>query len=311
MKKLIGYSFLLIVILVVYTVPKHEEYLRWLNFQMNKNVNTDLANLGKVLPGDGLEDNTSYCSNYLVFTLCETNFTENDQITVLGLLNNFKIWKSQITTKAYADPSTAEGEGEGTTTDPSEGTTDTDSQEIRVDDHGIPRLYIQNKTGGPLNKYVEWIQGEQDIEMPVKLTDGKASLKIAKSEPIGTKISILYQENEYSLDFGAEAENVFSESGDLIDTKFSIQATTHDFNQDGQDEVIIAVSNGLDFGQVWVYAYTMTSDAEKSPYQVMLTSTFKHKVFVNEGDVTIPSNHESSVAQTYSWKNNKFSKIRE
>lgn len=80
----------LFVILLSTTNPNKEEYLSWFNEEaMQKNDNILESGAVFVMNKVGVFEGITTSSNYLLFSIYNTKLTDNRNIVVLGLFNNF------------------------------------------------------------------------------------------------------------------------------------------------------------------------------------------------------------------------------
>ncbi|GIP34184.1 DUF4359 domain-containing protein [Paenibacillus sp. J2TS4] len=92
-KKYIVFGLVIIVaLLAAATTPKKDDFTRWIKTQVKKEADNVIVSWGIDFLGDkldGLIQSTTTCSNYVVFTVCETKFTDKNKIKALGVFNNF------------------------------------------------------------------------------------------------------------------------------------------------------------------------------------------------------------------------------
>lgn len=72
----------ILVLLAAVTAPKKEEYMDWVKTQVKKEADNAVVSFGIDLLGDSLLKSSTTCSNYVVFTVCETKLAGNNIFSV-------------------------------------------------------------------------------------------------------------------------------------------------------------------------------------------------------------------------------------
>jgi hypothetical protein len=102
-------------------------------------------------------------------------------------------------------------------------------------------------------------------------------------------------------------DGIVDDYGDLADIdNFSITVGTYDFNNDKNEEVIIAIGDNLVNGQVWVYSYHQVDDLSKvNPFHLEMTSYYQSKIWIEKNKIMIPYGSQG-LFDEYVWYEDSF-----
>ncbi|CAN7747491.1 stalk domain-containing protein [Paenibacillus sp. LjRoot56] len=157
---------------------------------------------------------------------------------------------------------------------------------------------------------VTWKDGEEDANLTVHFKDRSATVVIGRDHPNGTKMNVIFNEDKFGwpleLDKGSSTD-IFKPYGDLNDG-FSIHAMLHDFDGDGNPEIVLTAGDGLVTGHVWVFSYTSVSDVSKiNPLKLELSEMIQQKVELDKNKLIIPYG-SVGLFNEYDYTNGHFAK---
>ncbi|MFC5449073.1 stalk domain-containing protein [Paenibacillus aestuarii] len=154
-----------------------------------------------------------------------------------------------------------------------------------------------------------WKQGESDYDMllPVVFKDRTARILVGLDHPNGIKFQIIFDDFGWPLPLDNSGNDVFNSYGDLKDN-YSVQATLHDFDNDGNPEIVVTVGDQLINGHVWVFSYTSVSDTSKiNPMKLELSEPIQEKVELDKNKVVIPYGSQGLFTE-FDYTNGHFAK---
>jgi len=161
----------------------------------------------------------------------------------------------------------------------------------------------------PDEDWVTWrANSSEDITLPIKFKDRTGTLVLGRDHPNGTKIQVFFKEDGYGWSLPYDGSNdVFNQFGDLKDN-YILRATVHDFNNDGNPEIVITAGDGIVLGHVWVFSYTSVSDVTKiNPFKLELSELTQEKVSLEKNKMVIPYGGQGLFTE-YDYTNGHFSK---
>jgi hypothetical protein len=139
-----------------------------------------------------------------------------------------------------------------------------------------------------------------------------ASLTIKLDNPNGIKFLVLFK----ALNVGVNLNNVISmqtglnEWGDLEENYF-VQVATHDFNEDGNPEIIIAIGDGFIDMSVNIIQYhppTNSQDAIRIENWSLVENIQAQQKIIIDKQVIIAPFGSQGLFEEYTWVNGKFIK---
>jgi len=109
------------------------------------------------------------------------------------------------------------------------------------------------------------------------------------------------------IDLGEVDEEILDEYGELADIEnYSIQVGAHDFNNDGVEEIIFAIGDGLIHGEVFVYSYHKVDDIKKIyPFHLELKEYFQEKVLIENNKILLPYGSQG-LFEEFTWYEDGF-----
>jgi len=169
----------------------------------------------------------------------------------------------------------------------------------------------------PLAHAKEWRQDSADTNLPLhfKTKIKPTELQVGQDHPNGTKIRAMlpgYGVN-LPLDFHGSYKGDFQgfdEFGDLS-KGYYVQVAEHDFDGDGEPEIVVAVGNGSTDLAVNVIKYRAPKLAKQAGDEKnwLRIGSFdgQAKAIINGKTITLPYG-SAGLYEEYTWKSGKFAK---
>jgi len=163
----------------------------------------------------------------------------------------------------------------------------------------------------PLRNSVTWKPNQKDVRLDLHFTTAikPSSLVIGRNHPNSTKFLAEFANSAISLpvEFPDEFDG-FTEWGDLA-SGYSIQATEHDFDGDGNPEIVIAAGDNLTNLAVCVVKYhppasTKDQDREEN-WSLVGKFSGQEKAIISKDAITLPFG-SVGLFQEFTWVKRKF-----
>ncbi|MGW8822910.1 hypothetical protein ACWGNU_12395 [Paenibacillus lautus] len=136
---------------------------------------------------------------------------------------------------------------------------------------------------------VEWKPGAPDVTLPIRFGTTEAELVLGLDHPNGTKAVMIFPSTPvgWQLDLSGDT-GVFDEYGELQEG-YKIQATLHDFDQDGINELIVTAGDSIIDLSIWVYSFTTVGDLQKiNPIKQELSITGQTYIVLDGDEIIAP-----------------------
>lgn len=150
------------------------------------------------------------------------------------------------------------------------------------------------------------------IELEYKTKVKPVSMTIGYDNPNGTKFRVYFKDLDVAVDlrYVISMKSGINEWGDC-DEGYYVQVATHDFDNDKNPEIIIAVGDGHIDMSVNVIKYhppTNEEDAFRTEnWSVVANFQGQGKIHINEQVITVPIGSQG-LFDEYTWVNGKFVK---
>lgn len=212
---------------------------------MKKDAN-GFVSWGIELLGDDIISSATKSRNYVIFSIYEVSLSETDTIRVLGLFNNFILLSSPIERTPTNSEITVEN-------NKFEAEDKALINKKQIVNSYTPILYFKNQI--PIKNVKTFSYKEDNKEIPIKLKAGKGTLYFGIGHPNGIQIVLLKDGvgAPFQLEQGDEVLNEFGDFADI--ENYYMTVGTYDFNNDKNEEIIIAIGDNQVIGQMWVYSY--------------------------------------------------------
>jgi len=152
----------------------------------------------------------------------------------------------------------------------------------------------------------DWTFEDPDLSVPLRFGDLDAELIVGREHPNTTKFLVHVPDRsvKYRID-GYLLDAAFNEYGDLNEG-YRVNASIYDFDRDGNDEIVLAVSDSITTG-VAVYSYREVDDPKKqNPMKQVLSAEGQSKVILDGEMLITPIG--SNDGWTYTYRDGQFNK---
>ena len=150
------------------------------------------------------------------------------------------------------------------------------------------------------------------LDLDFKAKVKPITMTVGYDTPNGTKFKIYFKDLNVAVDlrYVISMESGINEWGDC-DEGYYVQVATHDFDNDKNPEIIIAVGNGSFDMWVNVIKYhppTNSDDAIRTENWTTVASFYgQEKIHIDEQVITVPIGSQGLYVE-YTWVNGKFVK---
>ena len=294
MKKVLIFSVIAFILIVAsITNPSKDNFIYWAKEEL-KQENELVLNLGIEFIGDEIINLATNTENFVFFSIFKSKVPNNEKIKVLGIFNNFiPLSKSILNSK------------ETITKQETDLPLVMNATDNNANESNITILDFQKDK--PIKNVESFTYNEENKEMPIKLKDGDTNIYFGKDHPNGIQIMLIRGSDAVQIDLGEVDDDILDAYGDLADIEnYSIQVGTHDFNNDGIEEIIITIGDGLFRGQVWVYSYHKVDDIHKIyPLHLELKEYFQNKVWIEDNKFLLPYGSQG-LFEKFTWYEDGF-----
>ncbi|WP_339812786.1 hypothetical protein MKY63_10765 [Paenibacillus sp. FSL R7-0189] len=124
---------------------------------------------------------------------------------------------------------------------------------------------ILRSTAGKSLGGIEWLPGNPDVSLPIKLGTTEAELVLGQDHPNGVKAMVVFTADSFGWPLDLSSTNqsdAFDDYGELQEG-YRLQASVYDFDNDGTNELVVAAGDLLIDAEVWVFSFTKVDDITK------------------------------------------------
>lgn len=161
-----------------------------------------------------------------------------------------------------------------------------------------------------LKNFVKWSYGDSDKMIPVSFDGEQDNIILGLDTPNGVKTQILINSISTAFNLPLELDSdstPFDEYGDLLEG-FNLYATGYDFDLDGTDEVVIAVSDGSLETYFWIFSYNfVATENGDNPLKVIFHGEGQADLELEGNTITVPYGSQG-LFDKYIYSNSKFVK---
>lgn len=289
-----------ILILLALTNPSEQEYHQWAKEKIKDKYNNDWLNLGVDLIGSKVLETTTEPNNYLFFSVYKTSIM-NIQIDTLGIFKTFIMLPTS--TVESEDLATAPKQNIVEINTPA-ASPEVNEEEEEVPFNKLPFILI-NGSKSPNLSYWGPEKILEQTEQVIRFKDRSGTLTYGRDTPNGFKFRIILDNYPVSLYLEDHDYEVFDDLGE-IPPDHTIQATNYDFDNDGNDEVIIAIGDGFSQGKFWVFGYSSVENVSATnPMNLLLAAYFQSSINLEDNVLMVPIGSQG-LFEEYLYQNNKF-----
>jgi hypothetical protein len=169
-------------------------------------------------------------------------------------------------------------------------------------------LLITDKNGIELNPTLSYESSNETFMeltyLPVSFWNVNANVRLGY-HPHGEMVfEVCFSDYKHVLDMIYLTEYL-DDNGFLTDGCL-MQVTTYDFNQSGNENIIIAISHKNSYGRFWVFSYTNVENIGKiNPLNLELSKSFQSKIIVDKNELFVPLGSQGSM-DLYAWFGDSF-----
>ena len=289
----------ILLIIMAFTNPSEEHYYDWAKKKIKDKSDNQWLNIGVDWFGDSVLENTTNHSDYKIFSIYQTSIM-NNYVKTLGIFNLFIPISSNIESGNENTPPEKVQPASSTTTIEEE----SEMEIEKTDFNKMPFILIKEKSSPNLTYWGPENLLEQS-EQPVNFYDRSGTLSYGRDTPNGFKFRIILDNYPVSLHLEDNDYEVFDDLGE-IPQDFAIQAATYDLDNNGSEEIIIAIGDGYSQGKFWVFGYSSVSNVEEtSPMKLLLTAYFQSSINLEENVIMVPIGSQG-LFEEYIYDDNKF-----
>ncbi|MEH7126580.1 DUF4359 domain-containing protein, partial [Bacillus sp. JJ1773] len=262
--------------------------------------NSEWLNIGVDWFGDKVLENTTNPRDYVIFSIYKTSIM-NNHVKTLGIFKTFIPISSNIVEgKEIQLPDQSVQPVVSTKTTEEDSEIDIGS----TDFNKMPFILINDKRSPNLTYWGPEKLLEQ-AEQAVKFNDRSGTLTYGRDTPNGFKFRIILDDYPVNLFLEDYDYEIFDDLGE-IPQDYTIQASTYDFDNDGNEEVIITIGDGFPHGKFWVFGYSSVKNVDEiNPMRLLLTEYFQSKLILSDNVIMVPIGSQG-LFEEYIFTNNKF-----
>ncbi|MBE4907866.1 hypothetical protein IMZ08_07340 [Bacillus luteolus] len=159
-----------------------------------------------------------------------------------------------------------------------------------------------------LQNFERWNYGEPDKTFPVFLDGAQESIVLGLDTPNGIKAQVHINSINTAFNLALDSESDYSpfdEFGELL-PGFELYATGHDFDSDGTDEVVVAISDGLVETYYWVFSYNFVAlEYGDNPLEPVFYGEAQSDIILEGNTLTVPYGSQG-LFDSYIYSNGEF-----